>query len=327
MANVDDSIRAHLSPEAQGLFDDIVTQKVLGASAHIKMISQMLRDLCSTAQAQNESAESLNEKIHQISTFFIKTRGEASQAITNAILIMTNGANDQTGRGITAYVEYILQKIADFEDCNRRSLELINQYAQRVLSQMNSILLYDYSSTVGKMIETCNHPLEIFIAESRAFDGGKPYLPQAIQGKHRVHFIPDVAIYYYLKQCNGVFIGSETYYSDGRVFNTIGTEMVATLCSTLDVPFYVLTTLIKIDIRSMYGFSKPPLILNLRQKFSADPDLQNREQIDYSCPEVVEIPSKLITAYITEQGIVPPAAMFQLSTNYLKEIGGILPDA
>lgn len=323
MTRVDDSIRAYLSSAAQKLFDDIVTQRVLGASAHIKMISQMIRDLCSTARAQNETPDSLNTKIHQLAEFFIKTRGEASQAITNAILIMTNGSNHPIGRDLEGYIEFVFQKIDGFEQDNRQNLELINQYAQCVLSSMNSILLFDYSSTVGRMIETCNHSLEIFIAESRALNGGKPYLSQALKGNHRVHFIPDAAIYFYLKECDGAFIGAETYYPDGKVFNTVGTEMVASLCNTFDVPFYVLTTLIKVDVRPMYGFIKPPLMLDLREKISLDLDGQIQDQIDYSCPEVVEIPPKLITGFITEAGIVPPSAMFHLSTNYSKKIGRI----
>lgn len=327
MTKVDDSIRAFLSPDAQNLFDDIVNQNILGASSHVKMISQMIRDLCSTAHAQNESSGSLSVKIQQLAEFFIKTRGEASQAITNSILIMINGSNNQTNRDIDSFIKFILQNIDDFEKLNRRNLELINHYAHSVLSKMKSILLFDYSSTVGNMIETCNHPLEIFIAESRAFDGGKPYVSQGLKGQHKIKFIPDVAIYYYLKHCDGVFIGSETYYSDGKVFNTVGSEMVASLCNTFDVPFYVLTTLIKIDIRSIYGFNKQPLMLNLRNKISPDFDSQINDQIDYSCPELVEIPSKFITAFITEEGIVPPSAMFQLSTNYLKEIGLIYKNA
>lgn len=327
MTKVDDSVRAYLSPDAQKLFDEIVTQKVLGANAHIKMIAQMIRDLCSTAQIQKESPASLNAKIHQLAEFFINTRGEASQAITNAIVIMINGSNNYSNRELDSFVEFIHQNIDEFEKSNQHNLELINQYAQSILSNMNSILLFDYSSTVGKMIETCDRPLKIFIPESRALDGGKHYVSHALKAHHKLHFIPDVAIYYYLKQCDGVFIGAETYYADGRVFNTIGTEMVAFLCNAFDVPFYVLTTLIKIDLRSVYGFIKQPLMLNLRDKISPDFDNQIRDQIDYSCPEVVEIPSKLITAFITEVGIVPPSAMFQLSTNYLGEVGIISKNA
>jgi ribose 1,5-bisphosphate isomerase len=93
--------------------------------------------------------------------------------------------------------------------------------------------------------------MEVFTAESRAFDGGKPYVSQALKGQHTVKFIPDAAVYYYLRCCDGEFIGSETYYADGKVFNSVGLEMVAFLCNTFDVPFYVLTTLIKIDLRSI----------------------------------------------------------------------------
>jgi ribose 1,5-bisphosphate isomerase len=236
---------------------------------------------------------------------------------------MTNGSNEQTDLAVNLYIEFIHQKMNDFEQRNRQNLELINKYAQSVLSRMNAILLFDYSSTVGKMIETCDHPLEVFIAESRALDGGRPYISQALKGRHTVHFIPDVAIYHYLKKCDGVFIGAETFYADGTVFNTVGTEMVASLCNTFNIPFYILTTLVKIDLRSVYGYNKQPLMLNLRNRISPDLDDQIKDQIDYLCPEVVEISSKWITAFITEAGIVPPSAIFHLSTTFLNENGVI----
>jgi ribose 1,5-bisphosphate isomerase len=323
MKHTDYSIRAYLSPDAQILFDDIVTQKVLGASAHIKMISQMIKDICFTARSQNESPDLLNAKIHQLSEFFIKNRGEASQAITNAIMLMTRGCNDQVNRGIDEYITYLLKQIEEFESRNRHNLELINQFALRVLSKMNAILLFDYSSTVAKMIDTYDYPLVIFIPESRALDGGKHYMFHAHKAHHKIHFIPDVAIYHYLKQCDGVFIGSETHYPDGRVFNTVGTEMVAFISHQFGIPFYVLTSLIKTDARSIHGYSKEPLIMNLRDRILPDIDNQIKEQIDFSCPEVVEISSEYITAFITEVGIIPPSAMFQLSLNYINEIGGI----
>ncbi len=321
MIHLDDSIRAALSPDGQRLFDDIATQRILGASAHIRMIAQMIRDLCASAQAQGESAASLHAKIQQLCAYFNKTRGEASQAITNALKMMTNGSEAQLDRSLEVYIAWIDQKIDDFERTNKHNLELINQYAQCLLMKMNSVLLFDYSSTVGKMIETCDHPLEVYIPESRAFDGGKPYVSQAIRGHHKAHFIPDAAMYYFLKQCDAAFIGAETYYADGMAFNSVGSEMVAALCHLLNVSFYVLTTLIKIDIRSLYGYTKPTLLLNLREKLLPGVDPKIKEQVDYACPEIVEIPAKWISAYITEAGIVPPSAMYQLSTNYLREIG------
>ena len=81
------------------------------------------------------------------------------------------------------------------------------------------------------MIETCNHPLEIFIAESRALDGGKPYVLRLLKAIIRF-ILSRIQLYiFHLRQCDGVFIGAETYYSDGRVINTVGTEMVASVCN------------------------------------------------------------------------------------------------
>ena len=172
------------------------------------------------------------------------------------------------------------------------------------------------------MVETSKNKIRVFIPESRVLNGGKPYIEKCQKGNHNIHFIPDAAIFYYLRECDAVFIGSETLYPDGRVFNTIGSEMVASLCKITGVPFYVLTTLLKIDMRPLRGYQKPPVIIDLKEKYTEIMEKDFPDSIDFSCPELVEIPANNITALITEEGIVPPTAMFQLAKEYSNKMRG-----
>ena len=87
----------------------------------------------------------------------------------------------------------------------------------------------------------------IYICESRALDGGRPFVKNALASGHHVHFIPDTTMLSAMKKCQAVFIGAETIYPDGTVFNTIGSDIVAMLCGTIHKPLYVLTPLIKLD--------------------------------------------------------------------------------
>jgi translation initiation factor 2B subunit (eIF-2B alpha/beta/delta family) len=43
--------------------------------------------------------------------------------------------------------------------------------------------------------------------------------------------------------------------------------------------------------------------------------------IDYSCPELVEIPSKNVTGYITEIGICPAYALYEVSRRFVEGMG------
>ncbi len=323
MKDVDFSVRELLSTEGQNIFDDVAYQRVLGASTHIRLISEMILDLCSVAQSKKERGDRVLKDVGRLITFFKNTRGEASQAISNALDLMMFGINEKANADPQIIIYRIQKGIADFHKTNTENLDKINIYATSLLTEMDKVLLFDYSSTVGRMIETAKNKLTVFLPESRILNGGKPYIEKCFIGKHAVHFIPDGALLYYLKECDGVFIGSETLYPDGRVFNTIGSEMVAKLCMDLGVPFYVLTTLLKIDMRPLTGYQKPPVIVDVKQKFSDVLNIESLDSVDFSCPELVEIPVKYISALVTEKGVVPTTAIFQLAMEYVTSIRGI----
>ena len=98
--------------------------------------------------------------------------------------------------------------------------------------------------------------------------------------------------------------------------------MVASLCKIKGVPFYVLTALLKLDMRPLSGYQKPPVIIDLKEKYTEIMGKYFTDVIDFSCPELVEIPAENITALITEEGIIPPTAIFQLGTEYINKIRG-----
>jgi len=323
MKKPDLSVREKLSFGGQKLFDDVAFQRVLGASAHISIISDMIRDICTQSKSKNVPTNKIIEDVHRLTDFFINTRGNASQAISNAIYIMINGIDDFQNADTNSLIEIINDNIENFQQTNNKNLEKVSRYTLSILAKMNTILLFDYSSTVGNVVEKCENKLEILIPESRVLDGGKPYIGKSLSGHHKTHFIPDSAIFHYLNTCDGAFIGSETFYPDGRVFNTLGSEMVAYLCNQLNVPFYVLTTLLKMDVRALYGYHKTPTIINLKELIAPDMSREIIDGVDFSCPELIDIPAKNITAFITEEGIVPPSAIYQICKKYMKNIKGI----
>jgi ribose 1,5-bisphosphate isomerase len=314
----DKSIREALSRDAQQLFDDIDTQRVLGASRHIRMITAMLEDLMERAKAQSLTAGETRRNLLALADYFIATRGQASQGISNAICMLVRKVKAGEATELDGLAASLKEDVLAYRDKSHDDLDRINDYALSLLRGMKTVLLFDYSSTVGMLAESSReigNGMTYLIPESRALNGGTPYVPQCRKSGHRIHFIPDAAIYYYLRQCDGVFIGAETYYADGRAFNTVGSEMVACLCRNFGVPFYVLTTLMKIDTRAQYGFVRPQVMRDLRGIIGDDAD------VDYSCPELVEIPAEYITAYITEEGIYPPSAMYEASRRFVERMG------
>ena len=81
-------IREILPENSRGFFDSIVEQRVLGASKHISMIGDMFEGIVKRGVEEKYNTTRVVDEIFQVADYFIATRGEASQAVGNAILMM-----------------------------------------------------------------------------------------------------------------------------------------------------------------------------------------------------------------------------------------------
>ena len=205
--------RELLPPEAQERFDDVNEQRVLGASSHIRIIGDIFLSI-----AENGADDSL-PLLRGIADHFIATRGESSQAITNAIGLMLRNVH---GSSWAELAQSIREGVERYRAEAAKDLEKIRSLLWTVLEGKRTLLLYDYSSTVAAISalgQEHGASFRCIVPESRALDGGRPYVAPLLRAGHSVHVIPDCALYQYIPACDAAFIGSETYYPDGTCFN------------------------------------------------------------------------------------------------------------
>ena len=327
MQEVDQAVRELLSIKQRECFDDIVYQRVLGASKHIHMISDMMMDIATHAKENGMSPQDTVNGILRVSAFFITTRGEASQAIVNALRRMTRAIESENAWDFESILKTISESVEKYRRDATENLRLIDRCVKNTIEGMCDILVFDYSSTVARIATIAAESgtrLTCYVPESRALDGGKPYIIPFSTAGHNVRYLPDSAIYHYLRQCDAAFIGAETYYPDGTAFNTVGSELVGLLCREFCVPYYVITPLIKVDTRALYGYQRPHVMLDLLKRLNGSLSKAEKEAVDCAYPELISIPPDYIHAYITERGIIPPGNMFTVCLDYIESLEGQL---
>ena len=135
-----------------------------------------------------------------------------------------------------------------------------------------------------------------------------------VEKGHKVHFVADAAMLSVLDKVDIVFIGAETFYPDGTAFNTVGSDILAELCIQHNVPYYVLTPLLKCDIRAIYGIYKETLKTNLRERLAKDWPEDLKQKVDFTSIELVGVDPKLITGYVTEKGILRTSDLYAIVT-------------
>lgn len=319
-----DEIRNLLPERERELFDDIVYQRVLGASRHIQMIGEMFLALADQTKETNGETETLKKKLLEVAEFFKRTRGEASRAVSNAINIMLRQMGDLSGYSLEEAVRQVHGSVEYYARQSELDISKTVEYAVEAAGCMDKIMVFDYSSTVNAFLKHLGKKrqgVEVYIPESRTINGGYAFVPAALCAGMRVHFIPDAAIMYFLRQCDGAFFGAETLYADGTAFNTTGSDVVGLVCRTFNIPLYVLTPMIKLDIRPVYGYHRKLVINDLRERMmSAGFSREESEQVDFRCPELLPVEAEYIKGIVTEFGIIPAGAVYSLALKYDKNL-------
>lgn len=312
-----EEVRALLPEKSKELFDDIVLSRALGANRQIKLIGQMLTDV---AEEKCDCTAAMLKKVSLVAQYFKDTRGQNSRAIYNAINVMLKPCSNLKEVDQQEAASVLIQSIKNYDCLADKNTARLIDYAVHLCEGMTAIMIFDYSSTVNQFVETLN-PMKIYIPESRALNGGAPFVQSAVNAHHEVHFIPDTTMMHCLKECQAVFIGAETIYPDGTVFNTIGSDLIAAACKVLQKPLYVLTPLIKMDVRPVYGYKRlSPMPYDYQNRLADNWEDCLREKVDFNGIKLISLEPNMITAIVSEAGIIPTCSIFETIMNYHREL-------
>lgn len=317
-------IRSWLSPGAQKDFDDMYYCRALGAASNIRAIGGMFADLAATAEVCALDAPGLLGRVREISDYFIEKRGASSHAIVTAIRMMTQHLPELADGPLGTACAALEQAYAQYQARAQEWTERIMEYGWNILEPMSSMLLFDYSSTVNAMMQAAaahGRFMDVYVPESRVLDGGHQFLRNGVAMGHRMHYFPDAALARFVERADVAFIGAETFFPDGSLANTVGSDLTAIACRYFGKPLYVPTSLIKLDPRGYRGYKKQEALEDAGAYFGLQLEPSLKERIDLKVPGLVTVPAALVTAFITEAGVVPPAAMYQVGREFLRGIG------
>lgn len=314
-----EKIRDLLPESHYEYFDDIRYSRVLGANRHIEMIGQMIIAIANNEKTTNK----LIYKSLKLAKYFKDVRGSQSRAVYNAINIMMFELEQMKSEEVNEVRDYLINRIHSYSKNAKRDIAQIIEYTNNLCEQYDSIMIFDYSSTLNELLLNLNRKMNVYIAESRALDGGKPFIEASLKAGHHTHFFPDSTMFEVLKKCQVVFIGAESLYPNGTVFNTIGSDILAILCEKLNIPFYALTPMIKVDTRNIQGQTKlSPMPYDYGKVIAANWEEDVRNAVDFDGVKLVSVEPEYLTGIITEKGIIPPNAMFNIALEYGGKLEG-----
>ncbi len=305
------AVRPHLSPRAADKLDEFESPYVLGASRQLEIAADLLVRVAEEHEGPNAD---LVHQLRDVAAYLAALRGEASQAIPNALALMLDGIEDRQHLPSDEFRASVVEQSHEYAAQGQHRMKLVTEYGAALAFGTKRILAFDYSSSVAailKAIDRSDEILTVVIPEARTLDGGRRYVEDLEQSPLTFEFIPDAAIGSKVKGCDLAFIGAETISAEGGCYNTTGSFMVALACQYWRVPLYTPTTLVKIDTRTLFGRHRPIPDLgaaHLRRFIEGWPD-SLAARVHLSSPDLDYVPPELMTGFITEEGVIPPAAI------------------
>ena len=197
-------------------------------------------------------------------------------------------------------IELIDKIMSDIKNSKRR----IALIGSRYLEDKSKILTICHSSTVIELLKEAKNSgknIEVYVPETRPLYQGRLTAKDLLKYKIPVYFFVDNVLSTIINDIDIVIVGSDSILADGSLINKIGTKIVAILAYKYDIPFLVASSIFKVNLDSLYGIKEKIEYRDVEEVWKDAP-----KGIKIINPAFDYVPSKYISIYITELGLIPP---------------------
>lgn len=304
----------------------IVDEGALGASKHVALSQELMRYILDTAANGDLTAPDPERdppavrRARLAGETIARTRGGDAPVVANAVAWLTAGLDAHPG---AQRADVLRKRMAQWQDDAGRRSARLNSVAGEVLSDRRRLLLFDYSSTVAAVARTLGRRgsvEQLVIPESRCIAGGWRYVEELAQLGIPIDYVVDAAMDYAIARSDAVLFGVESLYCDGSFLNTVGSRPCAERARAAGRAVYACGDLFKLDRRSYQGVFKAPRMRAFDGRLLTE-DIPDGAQISTLSPELERVPPDAFDGLITDQGFVPPQAVWSLG----RELFGAIP--
>lgn len=195
-----------------------------------------------------------------------------------------------------------------FVDWLDAALDTIAKIGADLIRDGDRLFLYSMSSTVYRMIEAAvarGKRVSVVTTESRPGNEGLVTLERLSPKGVEVTIGIDAAMVALTRDCTAVYVGSDDVTSAGECLAKVGCYPTALVARHLGIPYYIAGDTSKFDPSSLRGVP-----IKIREMPASDILAGEIPELGVVRNPVFEVvPAALITAYVTELGILHPGAV------------------
>ena len=194
------------------------------------------------------------------------------------------------------------------------AIERITGHARPLLT--GTLMTHSLSGTVLEVLSACAFQIDqVIVLEGRPRYEGRDVAIALSKAGINVTLITDAQAAIFLPQCHAVVVGADSVLANGDVLNKAGTALVAWAARGQRIPFYVLCETLKISPHTWTGN-----LAQLEEKEAAEVWEQPVQGVTVHNFYFDRTPARLVTACITEQGMMGKKDIQRLAAALKKDI-------
>ncbi|HTY46330.1 MAG TPA: ribose 1,5-bisphosphate isomerase [Methanomassiliicoccales archaeon] len=212
----------------------------------------------------------------------------------------------------------IVTNADSFVKRSREAIDIIGKVGSRRIRDGDRVLTHCNSKAALAAIIQAHRDgkkIEVFATESRPWRQGLLTAKDLSATGIEATLIVDSAMRWLMKRIDVVVVGADTVCSNGAVVNKIGTSQMALAAHEARVPVMVCAETFKFSPRTMYGE-----LVEIEERESAEVVKPGEVPPGTKVlnPVFDATPPEYIDAIVTELGVIPPYAAYEI---IVKELG------
>jgi len=293
-------------PAVKTVVERIRTDVIGGAADTAKEVVQALAELNRDSKAQDASF--LAAEIEDAVIDVLRVMPSLAPPINALHRVMGQMEETLVTGPSVAELKATVDKVAEnFFAWTEDALDKVAQYGAEKIQNGDVIFTYSMSSTVSRIFRAAKSQgksFSVIVTESRPGNEGLWTVTEMDKADIPVSVSIDACIGELVPRCDAVFVGADAVSSHGSSLCKVGTYPTALVARAHGVPFYIAADTLKFDSSTLLGLP-----------FRVD-SLHRHEVLTEEYPEHVQVlgrlfdetPPELVTAIITEVGLLNPTA-------------------
>ena len=304
------------------ILEEVRTMRVKGGSAFGVAAAQAFRFV---AQDQElASIEQLFSELDRVAGLLLAEKPTMGTVHNAYQLIVTRPGSRIADDDVAAARGEIADRADRFIEHSVNSVQELGRIGSELVLSKQTIMMHSYSASVLSVFEMARRAgkqFRVICTESRPLRESRLAASRLSSLGVPVTYITDASMAAFAVKADWILVGADSLAVDGSVANKMGTNLLSIAADRFDVPFYVASEVLKLQLPTREG---SPIVLEKRPiSEMVEPDDFEHEENVTVVNQFFDLTSpQRIRAIITEQGVFSPGQIDQAWLEFQKKFEG-----